>query len=137
MTLLEFTGVPSDDVITLLPVWGPGYEISFEFYLNSDGGGDVGYQNIFAVIGNAGQTKSEIGYGQPMIYYNQRYDEDDFYVDGKMPIWFALQGSVYGRPDGAGDNLDLWRLPYGGSVTIDVNKWHQVSVSSIKEDGKV
>ena len=126
----EFSGVPSDDVITPLPVWGPGYEISFEYYLNSDGG-DIGYQYLFAVVGNADNT-DDFGFGQPLIFYNKD-SEKEFYANGKMPMWFALQGIQKG-PDEAGDNLNLWKLPYGGSVTIDVNKWHKVSVSSIKED---
>lgn len=129
----EFTGVPSADVITPLPVWGPGYEISFEYYLNSDGGG-VGYQYLFAVVGNADNTAGDIGYGQPVIFYNNK-PEDEFYANGKMPMWFRLQNSKYGGS--AGDSLNLWKLPYGGSVTIDVNKWHKVSVASIKEDGIV
>ena len=58
-----------------------------------------------------------------------------FYRNGKLPIWFALNGNAYG--EAAGDTLDIWRLPYGGSVTIGVNKWHQVTVASVKEDGKV
>ena len=130
----EFTGVPSDDVITALPVWGPGYEINFEYYLNSDGGG-VGYQYLFAVVGNADHTANDIGYGQPLIYYKK--DDTEFYGNGKMPMWFRLQDNENGSPYGAGDSLNLWKFPYGGSVTIDVNKWHKVSVSSIKEDGTV
>ena len=117
---------PSDGVITPLPVWGPGYEVSFEFYLNSVSGD---YQFLFGVAGNAGDE--DVAFGQPCIF---------IYGD-KLPIWFALNGHGEGRDDAgdywAGDTLDLWKHPYGGSVTIDVNKWHQVSVSSIKEDGKV
>ena len=86
-------------------------------------------------MGNADNTADDIGYGQPLIYYKK--DDTEFYGNGKMPMWFRLQDSEFGRPDGAGDNLNLWKLPYGGSVTIDVNKWHRVSISSIKEDGIV
>ena len=120
---LESPVAPSDGVITPLPVWGPGYEVSFEFYLNSAGGG--GYQYLFGVVGNADHTANDVAYGQPIIFYR----------NGKLPIWFALNGNAYG--EAAGDTLDIWRFPYGGSVTIDVNKWHQVTVASVKEDGKV
>ena len=119
----ESTVFPSDGVITHLPVWGPGYEVSFEFYLNSNKGG---YEYLFGLVGS---DRSD-GFGQPVI----------FYKDGKLPIWFALGGDTKGLKDGeyyAGDNLDIWHHPYGGSLTIDVNKWYQVSVASIKEDGKV
>ena len=86
-------------------------------------------------MGNADNT-DDIGHGQPVIFYNKNAAKE-FYANGKMPMWFALQGHELGEPDGAGDNLNLWKLPYGGSVSIDVNKWHKVSVSSIKEDGIV
>ena len=121
----EFTGIPSDEIITPIPVWGPGYEISFEFYLNSDPG--VGYQWLFGVVGSTDTNADLIGYGQPGI----------FYINGKLAIWFALNDHPYGRPYGAGDNLGLWYFPYGGSVEIGVNKWHHLTVSSVKEDGIV
>ena len=83
----EFTGIPSDEIITLIPVWGPGYEISFEFYLNSE---VDGYQWLFGVVGTTDNDNS-IGYGQPGI----------FYKNGKLAIWFALndhpmvQGTIW------------------------------------------
>ena len=56
-------------------------------------------------------------------------------------MWFAINGHKNGRNEAgdywAGDTLGIWKHPYGGSVTIDVNKWHQVTVASVKEDGKV
>ena len=124
VTNLESTVAISDGVITPLPVWGPGYEVSFEFYLNSDGG-TSGYQYLFGVVGSPDHTANDVGYGQPVIFYR----------NGKLPIWFALNGNIYG--EAAGDTLDIWRLPYGGSVTIGVNEWHQVTVASVEEDGKV
>ena len=121
----EFTGIPSDEIITPIPVWGPGYEISFEFYLNSDPG--VGYQWLFGVVGSTDTNADLIGYGQPGI----------FYTNGRLAIWFALNDHPEGRPYGAGDNLDLWYFPYGGTVEIGVNKWHHLTVSSVKENGIV
>ena len=103
-----------------------GLEVSFEFYLNSVSGA---YQFLFGVAGTAGDE--DVAFGQPVIF---------IYGD-KLPIWFALNGHGAGRDDAgdywAGDTLDLWKHPYGGSVTIDVNKWHQLTVASVKEDGKV
>ena len=123
---LESTVAISDGVITPLPVWGPGYEVSFEFYLNSVSGD---YQFLFGVAGNAGDE--DVAFGQPCIFIS----------GDKLPIWFGLNGHGEGRDDAgdywAGDTLDLWKHPYGGSVTIDVNKWHQLTVASVKEDGKV
>ena len=122
----EFTGIPSDEIITPIPVWGPGYEISFEFYLNSDPG--VGYQWLFGVVGSTDTNADLIGYGQPGI----------FYINGRLAIWFAINGDKEGRPYyGAGDHLGLWYFPYGGTVEIGVNKWHHLTVSSVKEDGIV
>ena len=126
----ESTVTISDGVITPLPVWGPGYEVSFEFYLNSDGG-TSGYQYLFGLVGSADHTADDVGFGQPVI----------FYCNGKLPMWFAINGHKNGRNEAgnywAGDTLDLWKHPYGGSVTIDVNKWYQMTVASFKEDGKV
>ena len=126
----ESTIAPSYGVITTLPGWGPGYEISFEFYLNSDGG-TSDYQQLFGVVGNADHTADDVGEGQPVIFYR----------NGKLPIWFAINGHKYGKNEAgdcwAGDTLGIWKHPYGGSVTIDVNKWHQVTLASFKEDGKV
>ena len=119
----ESTVVPSDGVITNLPVWGPGYEVSFEFYLNSNSGD---YEYLFGLVGN----DDNVGYGQPTLFHS----------NGKLPIWFAMGGDKWGKKDDkywGGPNLDIWHLPYGGSLTIDVNKWYQVSVASVKEDGKV
>ena len=60
----------SDKVISSLPVWGPGYEISFEFYLHSDvtDGGSKDYQWLFAALG------TDTGPGQPRIYFVQGKD---------------------------------------------------------------
>ena len=65
-----FTEVVSDKVISSLPVWGPGYEISFEFYLHSDvtNGGSKDYQWLFAALG------TDTGPGQPRIYFVQGKD---------------------------------------------------------------
>ena len=50
----------------------------------------------------------------------------------------AINGDKEGRPYyGAGDHLGLWYFPYGGTVEIGVNKWHHLTVSSVKEDGIV
>ena len=106
-----------------MPVWGPGYEVSFEFYLNSNRGD---YEYLFGLVGN----DDNVGFGQPVIFHH----------NGKLPIWFAMGGNSIGKKDNsyyAGDTLDIWRHPYGGSLTIDVNKWYQVTVASVKEDGKV
>ena len=114
----------SDKVIATLPVWGPGYEISFEFYLNSEvPSPGLDYQWLFAVLG------SDTGPGQPRIYY----------IDGRLAIWFRLHDHVIGKPYGAGDTLDLWRYPYGDGLgkNVELKKWHHISVSSVKEDGKV
>ena len=68
------------------------------------------------------------GYGQPGI----------FYKNGRLAIWFAINGEKYGTSYyGAGHHLGLWFFPYGGSVEIGVNKWHHVAVSSVKENGMV
>ena len=114
----------SDKVIATLPVWGPGYEISFEFYLNSEvPSPGLDYQWLFAVLGTG------TGPGQPRIYY----------IDGRLAIWFRLHDHVIGKPYGAGDTLDLWRYPYGDGLgkNVELKKWHHISVSSVKEDGKV
>ena len=108
-------------------MWGPGYEISFEFYLNSDGG-TSDYQWLFGVVSDA----DNMGYGQPGIFYNS----------GNIPIWFRLHDHKYGYVSGTsygtvGTTLDQWYYPYGGTVTVDIQKWHKLSVSSIKENGKV
>ena len=104
----------SDKTITTIPVWGPGYEISFEFYLNSDGG-TSSYQYLFGVVSDA----ANIGYGQPVIFYRL----------GKLPMWF--------NGGAGGATLGQWYYPYGGSVTVEVHRWYKLSVSSIKENGKV
>ena len=122
--LSEFTGTHADGKIANLPVWGPGYEISFEFYLNSDGG-TSDYQWLFGVRGG-GEDAS--GYGQPAVFYKA----------GKLPMWFKLDGDLRGSDNyGEGDSVGLWYFPYGGSVTVDVQKWHHLSISSLKENGKV
>ena len=121
--LSEFTGTHADGKIANLPVWGPGYEISFEFYLNSDGGTSA-YQWLFGVIGGGTDYS---GYGQPCVFYKA----------GKLPMWFRLNDNKYGQGYGAGTTMDLWYYPYGGSVTVDVKKWHHLSISSVKENGKV
>ena len=122
-----FTDDLSHKVIATLPVWGPGYEISFEFYLNSAGSTDHnGYQTLLAVTskGSGGP-----GDGQPGIYHN----------DGRMTIWFRLNGNNRGKPYGLGDTVGLWYFPYGNGMDwkVELEKWHHVSVSSIMESGKV
>ena len=77
----ESTVTISDGVITPLPVWGPGYEVSFGFYLNSDGG-TSGYQYLFGLVGSADHTADDVGFGQPVIFYR----------NAKLPIWFAING---------------------------------------------
>ena len=53
-------------------------------------------------------------------------------------MWFKLDGDVKGGGNyGEGDSVGLWYFPYGGSVTVDVQKWHHLSISSLKENGKV
>ena len=111
-------------------MWGPGYEISFEFYLNSDGGGGANYQWLFGVSSGA----DNIGLGQPVIFYNS----------GNLPMWFRLNDHPFGYVDPSsksygtiGDTLGLWYFPEGGTVTVEVQKWYKLSVSSIKENGKV
>ena len=125
-----FTDDLSDKVLATLPVWGPGYEISFEFQLKSEGNTDYyGYQALFAVThkGSGGP-----GDGQPGIYHN----------NGRMTIWFRLNGNN-GGVNGAGDTLGLWYMPYqnwGDNAmdwNVEIKKWHHVSVSSIMENGKV
>ena len=112
-------------VIATLPVWGPGYEISFEFRLKSEGATDGwGYQALFVADGP--------GEGQPGI----------FHINGRMAIWFRLNGNNAGVK-GAGDTLGLWYLPYQNweenvfDWRVELKKWHHVSVSSVMENGKV
>ena len=52
-------------------------------------------------------------------------------------MYFRLHGDSDGDPNGAGATLGQWYFPYGGSVTVEVQKWYKLSVSSIKENGKV
>ena len=125
-----FTDDLSDKVLATLPVWGPGYEISFEFQLKSGGNTDYyGYQALFAVTDKGSGGPGE---GQPGIYHN----------NGRMTIWFRLNGNN-GGVNGAGDTLGLWYMPYqnwGDNAMdwkVEMKKWHHVSVSSIMENGKV
>ena len=89
MFLPGFTGESSDEVIATLPVFGPGYEVSFEFYLHSDVPGDqYGYQWLIGV-------KS----GGVALYH----------INGRLALWFGFEK----EGDNNGDTLDLWRYPYG------------------------
>ena len=129
--LSEFTGTHADGRIANTGIWGPGYEISFEFYLNSDGG-TSDYQWLLGVRGTGGLGKKAgpkfAGYGQPAVFYKA----------GKLPMWFKLDGDLRGSNNyGEGNSVGLWYFPYGGSVTVDVQKWHHLSISSQKENGKV
>ena len=85
--LSEFTGTHADGRIANTGIWGPGYEISFEFYLNSDGG-TSDYQWLLGVRGTGGLGKKAgpkfAGYGQPAV----------FYKEGKLPMWFKLDGDI-------------------------------------------
>ena len=88
----------------------------------------MGYKCLFGVVASADSSDADlIGYGQPVILY----------TNGKLAIWFRLKDHYQGRPYGAGDTLGLWTFPYGGSVEVDVNKWHHLAVSSVKENGIV
>ena len=110
-----FTGQTSDEVIATMPVFGPGYEVSFEFYLHSrDQVDTLGYGWLIGVKGT------------DVAFYE---------IDGRMAIWFDFNKVG----DNNGDTLDQWRYPYGNGLgkTVELNKWYHVSVSSIKEDGKV
>ena len=121
-----FTDNLSRKVIATLPVWGPGYEISFEFKLNSEGTVDYyKYQALFVV---AKEGTGGPGDGQPGIYHNT----------GRICIWFRLNGNN-GGVSGTGDTLGLWYFPYGAGMDwkVELQKWHHVSVSSVMENGKV
>ena len=110
-----FIGYPSDEVIATMPVFGPGYEVSFEFYLHSrDQVDTLGYGWLIGVKGGG------------VAFYE---------IDGRMAIWFGF--NKFG--DNNGDTLDQWRYPYGNGLgkTVELKKWYHVSVSSIKEGGKV
>ena len=122
-----YTDDLSHKVIATFPVWGPGYEISFEFYLKSAGNTDTwGYQTLLAVTSRG---SSGPGDGQPGIYH----------IDGNIAIWFRVNGNNQGKPYGHGDTLGLWKYPYGNDLDweVELEKWHHVSVSSIMESGKV
>ena len=58
-----------------------------------------------------------------------------FHLHEKLALWFDFvkQG------DNNGDTLDQWRYPlgYGIDKKVELQKWHHVSISSIKEGGKV
>ena len=78
-----FTGELSDEVIANLPVWGPGYEVSFEFYLHSDVPGDqYGYQWLIGVGG-----------------------VDFYHINNRLALWFGFEKEGGNN----GDTLYLWR----------------------------
>ena len=95
-----------------MPVFGPGYEVSFEFYLHSDV--PVDYQWLIGVKGGG-------------VAF--------FHLHEKLAAWFDFvkQG------DNNGDTLNQWRYPLGDGIDkkVELQKWHHVSISSIKEGGKV
>ena len=64
-----------DNTITTLPVWGPGYEISFEFNLHSEGPSQ--YHWIFGV-----RHDTLGGFGQPAVYFKNK----------RLTIWFQRNG---------------------------------------------
>ena len=89
MFLPGFTGESSDEIIATLPVFGPGYEVSFEFYLHSDVPGDGdGYQWLIGLKGGG------------VAFYH---------IAGRLTLWFGFEK----EGDNNGETLDLWRYPYG------------------------
>ena len=129
--LSGYSGQSSSGAIGKMPVWGPGFKVSFDFYINSLRTGKTLYSEKI----NGIWKRLSAYYNYSSIFSVGSDEKEDYFKSGEgMPAVFISNTSLLCITFPLNGNPNKGTC---GDKKVEVKTWYSLDVSSVMEGSQV